>query len=120
MAGGGLASTGDDYLKFANMLLAGGKTPDGKELLPPEIFKLLVTPKLPKHLGGENETWGLGVRVLTGATKTFPKGIFGWSGAWGTHFWVDPLNQVIAILLRNNQEQNTMNSDFEKAVMASM
>jgi CubicO group peptidase (beta-lactamase class C family) len=32
-----------------------------------------------------------------------PLGCFGWSGAYGTHFWVDPENKITAIYLKNSR-----------------
>ena len=50
-----------------------------------------------------NEIWGLGVRVITrDAYGPLPVGTFGWSGAYGTHFWVDPVNQITVIYLKNS------------------
>jgi CubicO group peptidase (beta-lactamase class C family) len=31
-----------------------------------------------------------------------PRGSFGWSGAYGTHFWVDPVNKITAIYMKNS------------------
>ena len=32
-----------------------------------------------------------------------PLGAYGWSGAYGTHFWVDPENQITAVYMKNSQ-----------------
>jgi CubicO group peptidase (beta-lactamase class C family) len=50
-----------------------------------------------------SERWGLGVRVITGEDYgPLPVGAFGWSGAYGTHFWVDPTNEICAVYLKNS------------------
>jgi CubicO group peptidase (beta-lactamase class C family) len=55
------------------------------------------------HCIGENDSWGYGVRVITkGQDEYLPEGCFGWSGAYGTHFWVDPLNEIIGIYFKNS------------------
>ena len=44
---------------------------------------------------------GLGVRVITGdGYPWLPDGTYGWSGAYGTHFWVDPVNEIVAVYLK--------------------
>ena len=68
------------------------------------------------------ETWGLGVRVITGS-PALPRGSFGWSGAYGTHFWVDPTNRITAIYMKNSRYDGGSGAQtarrFEQAVMAS-
>jgi CubicO group peptidase (beta-lactamase class C family) len=56
---------------------------------------------------------------------TLPAGSYGWSGAYGTHFWVDPSNQVIAIYMKNSRWYDshgcgTIGAQFEKDVMACL
>ena len=47
---------------------------------------------------------GLGVRVITGdGYPWLPEGTFGWSGAYGTHFWVDPVNEIVAVYMKNSR-----------------
>lgn len=50
-----------------------------------------------------DERWGLGVRVITSEHhhNHLPLGTFGWSGAYGTHFWCDPVNQITAVFMKN-------------------
>jgi CubicO group peptidase (beta-lactamase class C family) len=31
-----------------------------------------------------------------------PTGCFGWSGAFGTHMWIDPVNEIGAVYMRNS------------------
>ena len=50
-----------------------------------------------------NQRWGLGMRVITDASyKALPVNAFGWSGAYGTHFWVDPDNDIVGIYMKNS------------------
>ena len=68
-----------------------------------------------------NERWGLGVRVIVEESyKTLPVGTFGWSGAYGSHFWVDPTNKVAAVFMKNSLFDggagNESARNFEKAV----
>ena len=121
LGGGGLASTLDDYTRFAKMLLNRGKTPQ-KQILEEETFQLLHTPFGPKR--SPNENWGLGVRVVvTEGHKNMPLGAFGWSGAYGSHFWIDPTNKIAAVFMKNSLfdggSANESARNFEIAVKNS-
>ncbi|MBR6782054.1 MAG: beta-lactamase family protein [Clostridia bacterium] len=100
--GAGLCSTLPDYVKFAEMLVRDGKLPDGRELVPEELFRQLRTPWVPYEIMPAWERWGLGVRVITGDHPWLPPGCFGWSGAYGSHFWVDPDNKITAVYMKNS------------------
>ncbi len=100
--GAGLASTLPDYVRFADMLRRGGVTEDGTRILPAELVREMGTPQVPEHIMPFGERWGLGVRVIMPIHPWMPADCFGWSGAYGTHFWVDPTNDLIAVLMRNS------------------
>src|ERR1035438_3681068 len=92
--GGGLISTVDDYSHFAQMLANGGEL-YGRRLLSPRTVKLMSSVHIPWTLPGRTtgEGFGLSVRVMQDAivgNHRVSDGSFGWSGAYGTHFWVDP------------------------------
>lgn len=125
---GGLYGTLDDYYRFAAMLLAGGKF-DGKRILSPRMIQLMSSPQLPDTLPGTacGQVWGLGVRVITDGAATgapLTTGSFGWSGAFGTHFWVDPREQLVAVLMINLGNAGGAGAvtarEFEIAVMQSV
>ncbi len=100
--GAGLASTLDDYSAFAEMLLNKGNAGE-KQIISPELIEMMATPQLPKSIMPDPQVWGLGVRVITHESyKILPVGAFGWSGAYGTHFWVDPVNKITAVYLKNS------------------
>ena len=120
LGGAGLASTLDDYSKFAKMLLNKGKTPK-KQILEEKTFCLLHTLLVPEEIMPSNERWGLGVRVIVKEEyKTLPIGTFGWSGAYGSHFWIDPITNVAGIFMKNSLFDggagNESARNFEKAV----
>jgi CubicO group peptidase (beta-lactamase class C family) len=102
--GGGGVSTTDDYVRFAQMLLNGGRL-DGARLLSRTTVAFMTA----DHLGRMSEshrtpgyTFGLGfsVRKDVGlAGQSGSVGEYGWAGAGGTYFWVDPREQVAAILM---------------------
>lgn len=102
-AGAGLASTLADYARFADMLLHQGETA-GRRLLSEETFRLMSSPQVSEAIMPGNQKWGLGVRVITDETYgALPAGSFGWSGAYGTHFWVDPADDLYAVFMKNSR-----------------
>ena len=96
--GAGLVSNLEDYLKFARMLLQGGIF-EGRQVVSKEMLAAMCTP----YISDDIRYWGLGVRVIReGDDANLPAGTYGWSGAYGTHFWIDPQNEIIAIYLKNS------------------
>ena len=123
LGGAGLASTLRDYAAFATMLLHRGQTPSGR-LVSEEAFSLFCTPAVTEEIMPIHERWGLGVRVITkDYYADLPIGSFGWSGAYGTHFWVDPVHKIAAVYLRNSLVDGGSGSasarNFERAVRRS-
>jgi CubicO group peptidase (beta-lactamase class C family) len=86
------------------MLLNGGEL-DGVRILAPETVKLMTADALPHdvrfvgHGVGPDHgtTFGLGFAIRTLSSPGGSVGSFGWSGVWGTEFWVDPAQKVIAV-----------------------
>jgi CubicO group peptidase (beta-lactamase class C family) len=125
--GGGLFSTAEDYLQFALMLMDGGQH-DGKRLLSARTVELMATVFAPDTLPGRQagEGYGLSMRVVTdpAARNTFvSKGTFGWSGAFNTHFFIDPKEEIIGIFMTQSAllpSRGQVRDDFETAVMQSI
>jgi CubicO group peptidase (beta-lactamase class C family) len=68
------------------------------------------------------EGYGLGVRVVTDPVARgtwLTEGSFGWSGAYGTHFWADPKKNLTAILMAQTSSR-TLLADFENAVLQAV
>lgn len=121
--GGGLMSTAEDYLQFALMLLNGGQL-DGRRYLSPASVERMASVVAPDTLAGRprGEAYGLGVRVVSDpvALNTFlSKGSYGWSGAYGTHFWIDPKEKIVTVLMTQTPNQ-VFRRDFENAVMHAL
>jgi CubicO group peptidase (beta-lactamase class C family) len=124
--GGGLYSTAEDYVQFAEMLANGGDW-NGHRLLSPQTVDRMAS----NHVGdlfertttgGKGMGFGLSVRVVldrAAANSAAGNGSFGWSGAFGTHFWVDRKDQLAAILLIQ-EPVNAMRGDFENAVVQAI
>jgi len=100
----GLFSTASDYWRFSQMLLNGGEL-NGVRLLSPKTVSLMIS----NHSGdgdvyirGPGYTFGLGFGVVSDAGKArdpLTPGTFSWGGAWGTIFWVDPIEEMIGIMM---------------------
>src|SRR5262245_33816387 len=121
--GGGIFTTAEDYLQFGQMLLNGGQL-NGKRLLGPRTVEMMRSAFIPDTLQGRarGESFGLSVRVLTDPVQrgtALSTGSFGWSGAYGTHFWVDPKEKVVAIMMTQTANAEAR-ADFETAVMQAI
>ncbi|MEZ4773308.1 MAG: serine hydrolase domain-containing protein [Bacteroidia bacterium] len=107
--GWGLTSTVDDYMRFARMLVNEG-TLDGATVLKPETVKLMATNHLDDSIS--QRMWlpskgqvgfgiDLAVRMRPPASAEENNGVVGeffWDGAASTLFWVDPVNDLTAVL----------------------
>ncbi len=118
--GAGAASCLNDYVRFAEMLRQNG-TLDGRRVLSAAAVEQMRTPRPPCH----GSCWGLGVRVnRNGFYPRIPEGSFGWSGAYGTHFWIDPANQITAVYLKNSRTDGGSGAQtaahFEEDVYAAL
>jgi CubicO group peptidase (beta-lactamase class C family) len=114
--GGGLMSTVDDYLRFVRMLTNQGEL-DGVRLLARKTLDLMRSDHLGElpaaksglnYLPGPGYGFGLGFAVRTSAGNAALPGSIGdytWSGLAGTYFWIDPQEQLAAILLMQAPEQ---------------
>jgi CubicO group peptidase (beta-lactamase class C family) len=100
--GGGLYSTGDDYLRFVQMLLDGG-TFDGVRLVAPRTVEMMRTNHLldePLQTLPPGYGWGLGFRVVSDAARTgeaWADGSYYWFGIAGTWFWIDPKTDLVFV-----------------------
>lgn len=122
--GAGLAATLPDYVRFAEMLCRGGLAQDGTRVLSEQMVRAMGTATVPEYIMPKPQQWGLGVRVITGDDYYIPRDCFGWSGAYGTHFWVDPTNQITAVYMKNSRYDGGAGSRtsivFEQDVYGAM
>ena len=125
--GGGLFSTAEDYLQFALMLMNGGQQ-TGKRLLSTRSVEMMSSVFAPDTLPGRQpgEGYGLSVRVVSDAAarNTFlSRGSFGWSGAYNTHFFIDPKEKIVGIFMTQVallEARGQVRDDFETAVMQAI
>ena len=122
---GGLVSTAEEYAQFALMLCAGGQW-NGKRLLSPKTVELMSSVFVPDTLPGRapGRGYGLSVEVVSdpvAAGRRVSKGSFGWDGAYGTHFWVDPQEKLIGVMMiQTDNPDRQVDRDFENAVMQAI
>src|SRR5215469_1617368 len=123
--GGGLMSSAEDYLQFGQMLANRGEL-NGKRLLGPKTVELMSSVFVPDTLPGrpKGRGFGLSVQVISdhiSADTPISNGSFGWDGAFGTHFWVDPKEKLVGLFMVQAAGPNRqMNPDFENAVMQAL
>jgi CubicO group peptidase (beta-lactamase class C family) len=116
---GGLYSTASDYIPVGMMLANGGEL-NGKRLLSRKSVEMLTAVHVPDTQAGRpaGEGYGLSVRVVTNHAARgtmLSDGTYGWSGAQGTHFVVDPKEQLVAVLMVQTSIQELIR-DFEDLV----
>ena len=125
----GLTSTLDDYLRFTRMLLNGGEL-DGVRILKPETVQLMATNHLPatvkdsSFLPSKGQVgFGIDFAVRVAPPKSAAEnngavGEFFWDGLASTVFWVDPKNQLTAVLFTQMLpfDQVRLHKSFRDAV----
>jgi CubicO group peptidase (beta-lactamase class C family) len=113
--GAGMVGTIGDYARFAQMLLNDGAL-DGRRYLKPETVALMVS----EHIGpeakiardyfyfpGVGSSFGLGFAVRTAQLPNalLPAGEYRWDGVGGTFFFIDPKDDMFAILMMQSPSQ---------------
>ncbi len=132
MGGQGMVSTAMDYGRFCQMLLNGGAL-DGKRILGRKSVELMST----DHLGNLARAAGIATLPpgigfgLTFAVMQEPgrigqlasPGEYYWSGAAGTHFWIDPKEKLVTIFMVNifpHYSSTDLGSQFKLLVYQSI
>lgn len=106
------------------MMLANGGELNGTRLLGTRTVEMMGSAYIPDTLPGRQpgEGYGLSVRVLTDPIArgtALSAGSFGWSGAYGTHFWADPKENLVGVLMVQTPVRQ-LSADFEYAVMQAL
>ena len=128
MGSGGLASTAADYFRFADMLLHGGRRPGGTRILSRKTVELMTKSHIGDRfmaLGGPGQGFGLGFGVTLdrGRTHTMPtEGSYTWGGAFNTHWWNDPAEQLFGMVMTQVRPYEHLNlrQDFQTVVTAAI
>jgi len=126
--GFGLASTLDDYQRFARMLLNRGEL-DGAHILKPSTVRLMATDQLDPSIterawlpgkGAMGFGFDFAVRKAQPQTPQENRGAVGeffWDGLPSTLFWVDPANRLTAVFfVQSIPFDGTLHRDFRAAV----
>jgi CubicO group peptidase (beta-lactamase class C family) len=98
----------DDLLAFGRMMLPGTGRAAGRVLSRPTIELMTADQLTPEQKAvspffegyWDRHGWGLGLGVVTGRGDLADSpGRFGWDGAFGTSWWVDPREELVGILM---------------------
>jgi CubicO group peptidase (beta-lactamase class C family) len=131
--GSGLVSTTSDYLQFARCIMNLGEL-DGVRLLGPKTVALMTCDHLPAGLlpisfeGAEpmlGMGFGLGFGVMLDMAQAGVMGSVGdhgWGGYAETYFWIDPQEDMIAILMSQYQPSQTypIRKEFRTSVYQAL
>jgi len=100
--GAGLLSTARDYARFLEAIRRGGEL-DGVRILSPRTVELMTT----NQSGGLHSDTGLGFGYgfettdRYGANGLDSVGAFGWGGAYGSIYRVDPKSRLVLVMMLN-------------------
>jgi CubicO group peptidase (beta-lactamase class C family) len=98
--GAGLTSTARDYARFLEAIRRGGSL-DGVRILSPPSVKLMTTNQVGTLHSTTGLGWGLGFETVDhyGANGMSGEGAFGWGGAYGSIYRVDPEARLVLVLM---------------------
>jgi len=108
--GAGLVSSARDYARFLQMLDNGGVL-DGARILSPSTVRLMTSDQIDTVYRARGLGFGLGFEVLTNpglAGEYGRAGRFGWGGAYGSTYWVDPANDLVAVYMMQLMPRRSM------------
>jgi CubicO group peptidase (beta-lactamase class C family) len=105
--GAGLLSTAGDYARFLEMIRRGGVA-NGQLLLGSRAVALMTTNQIGTIRGG-GLGYGYGFETTDryGAKDMDSVGAYGWGGAYGSIYRVDPASRMVIVLMFNMMPNNT-------------
>ena len=123
--GAGLSSTIDDYAVFLQMLLNNG-TYNGRRLLKPATVALITQNHIGELNQGNNK-FGLGFSITSAESAAtqqpgLSEGSYEWGGIFGTTYWVDPKQKLVALIYTQKYPSSTsrdLADKFKAAVYQS-
>jgi len=122
--GAGLSSTAYDYAIFLQMMLNGGEY-DGKRILSPAVVNLMIQNQTGSIMQG-GDMFGLGFSIVSekGAARLpISRNSFEWGGIFGTLYWADPQEKIVALLMTQkypNSVWGEMQDKFKVLVYQAM
>ena len=98
--GAGLVSTARDYARFLQMTLNGGML-DGVRLLAPKTIQLMASNMVGTMYSSTGLGFGLGFETVDtfGASGMSSQGSYGWGGAYGSIYRVDPKERMVTVFM---------------------
>jgi CubicO group peptidase (beta-lactamase class C family) len=116
-ANGGLRSTAADYVRFHQMMLNGGEL-DGVRLLGRKTVELMTVNHSGDRFLRPGQGFGLGYSVVEDVGENgMPNsvGTYSWGGAFCTIFFVDPVEEMIGIMMTQLAPHTHLNirQDFQ-------
>ncbi len=98
--GAGLTSTARDYARFLEMIRNGGAL-DGTRILAPRTVALMTTNQSGMLHSNSGLGFGYGFETVDryGASGMAGIGAFGWGGAYGSTYQVDPQSRSVLVLM---------------------
>jgi CubicO group peptidase (beta-lactamase class C family) len=123
--GGGLLGSTEDYLRFA-MALANGGAFDGRRIIGRKTLEFMTADHVGSRPGRpDGFGFGLGFEVHTRLGDSAIEGSvgeYGWSGAAGTTFWIDPKEQLIGLYMVQASDADTrfLRTQFRTMVQAAI
>jgi CubicO group peptidase (beta-lactamase class C family) len=130
--GHGLVSTTLEYFKIAQLFANGGEVDDVRLLGPKTVDLMrknhLGSELLPIEMGGTpwpGYGFGLGFSIIIDPSHAEPQGSlgnFGWGGYANTHFWIDPVEEIIGLLMMQYLPSGTypVTNDFHTLVYQAL
>lgn len=114
--GAGLLSTAKDYYLFLQMMLNGGQL-NGKRILSSRTVQLMTVNHLKESMNFRaGSGFGLGFEV---ALDQGERGIYGsvgqygWGGAYGSTYWVDPKEEMIVVYFTQVRPSSIVRDQLE-------
>ena len=125
--GGGLLSTGHDYLRFARALLGRGEF-EGSRILGKKTVDFMCSNHLLRDMNvWENPSLGFGLGVSVrlanaGMADLGSKGEYGWGGMANTFFWVDPVEDLTGVIMLQYMPSDThpVTTDFKNCIYSAL
>lgn len=120
----GFASTAEDYLQFAQMLLRGGEL-NGQRVLGPRTVELMTANHTGDMVNGQfgrparGMGFGLGMQVVldpVAADLSVSKNAFSWPGGSGVSFWVEPAEDLVSVFMIQGGNAGELRRGVEAAI----
>jgi len=120
--GAGLLSTARDYARFLEAIRRGGEV-DGVRILSPRTVELMTTNQSGTLHSDTGLGFGYGFETTDryGANGLDEVGAFGWGGAYGSNYRVDPKSRLVLVMMINQMPNaSTVGNRFPTLVYQAL